>query len=190
MQGVTKRCRLSWLTNSALAYRSPNAVRGGGGVRCLNQWLQLYTWSPHNFGDLTPHLTFGLSRPESIEWFIEGQAFSRSYYLASRSAPFPSPPPFLLLQRCWGRGGGGGWRKSIIIRPQESLVFYISFNSLWSRQLRAEGATEQQLTAPLGRPYPYHVRPTAQTGKVSTCSHFPSLWLHTLQGKKTDSPSL
>ncbi len=30
-QGVKKRCRLSWLTNSALVYRmSPNA--GGGGV--------------------------------------------------------------------------------------------------------------------------------------------------------------
>jgi hypothetical protein len=34
-QGVTKRCRLSWLTNSALAYMSPNA--GGGGLRGLSQ---------------------------------------------------------------------------------------------------------------------------------------------------------
>jgi hypothetical protein len=33
-QGVIKRCRLSWLTNSALVY-----ARGGGGV----QMTQLYT---------------------------------------------------------------------------------------------------------------------------------------------------
>jgi hypothetical protein len=31
--------------------------------------------------------------PKSIEWFIEGQAFSRSY----ESAPRPSPSPFLGL---------------------------------------------------------------------------------------------
>jgi hypothetical protein len=32
-QGVTERCRLSWLTKSALVYMSPNA--GKGGARCL-----------------------------------------------------------------------------------------------------------------------------------------------------------
>jgi hypothetical protein len=29
-QGVTKRYRLSWLTNNALVYMSPNAEGGGG----------------------------------------------------------------------------------------------------------------------------------------------------------------
>jgi hypothetical protein len=31
-QGVTKRCRLSWLTNSAFVYEQPNA--GGDGGSC------------------------------------------------------------------------------------------------------------------------------------------------------------
>jgi hypothetical protein len=30
-QGVTKRCRLSWLTNSALVYEPKCGGRGGGG---------------------------------------------------------------------------------------------------------------------------------------------------------------
>jgi hypothetical protein len=30
-----------------------------------------------------------------------------------------------------GRGGGRGWARSRIIRPQESLVLYNSFNILW-----------------------------------------------------------
>jgi hypothetical protein len=35
-QGVTKGCRLSWLTNSALVYEPPNAG-GGGELRGLSQ---------------------------------------------------------------------------------------------------------------------------------------------------------
>ncbi len=46
-QGVTKRCRLSCLTNRALLYD------GGGGLRGL-------TGAQINFGDLTPYLTYGL----------------------------------------------------------------------------------------------------------------------------------
>jgi hypothetical protein len=33
-QGVTKRCRLSWLTNSAVVYEPKSGV-GGGGVQGL-----------------------------------------------------------------------------------------------------------------------------------------------------------
>ncbi len=40
-QRVTRRCRLSWLTNS------PNAWGWGGGLRDLSQWIQLCTWSPN-----------------------------------------------------------------------------------------------------------------------------------------------
>ncbi len=56
---ITKRCRLSWLTNSA-AYLSPNA---GGGRACggLSQWVQLYTEAQINFGDIAPYLTFGIN---------------------------------------------------------------------------------------------------------------------------------
>ncbi len=45
-QGVTQRCRLSWVTNSALSYMSPNAG-GGGELRGLSQWVQLCAWSPN-----------------------------------------------------------------------------------------------------------------------------------------------
>jgi hypothetical protein len=33
-QGVTKRCRLSWLTNSALVYEPKCGGKGGEGVAC------------------------------------------------------------------------------------------------------------------------------------------------------------
>ncbi len=55
-QGVTKRCRLSWLTNNALVYES-NA--GGGGFRGISQWEQLYTGAQINSGDLTSYVTYG-----------------------------------------------------------------------------------------------------------------------------------
>jgi len=41
-QGVIKRRRLSWLTNSTLVYE-PKCW----GMRCLSQWVQLYPWSPN-----------------------------------------------------------------------------------------------------------------------------------------------
>ncbi len=54
-QGVTKRCRLSWLTNSALVYE-PNC---GGGFRGLSQRVQLYTHGAQiYFVDLTPYLPY------------------------------------------------------------------------------------------------------------------------------------
>ncbi len=49
-QGVTKRCRLSWLANSAIVYE-PKCGGKGGGLRGLSQWVQLCTihctWSPN-----------------------------------------------------------------------------------------------------------------------------------------------
>ncbi len=72
---------------------------------------------------------------ESIEWFIECQAFLRSY----------DPPPLrsasclsFLVFMCvagpdyWGeRGGRRGRAWSRILRPQESLALFKSFNTLW-----------------------------------------------------------
>jgi hypothetical protein len=43
--GVTKKCRLSWLTNSALVYERPNA--GDRGLRGLSKRVQLCSWSPN-----------------------------------------------------------------------------------------------------------------------------------------------
>ena len=47
-QGITKRCRLSWLTNSALVYE-PICTGGGGALRGISQWVKLctITWSPN-----------------------------------------------------------------------------------------------------------------------------------------------
>ena len=49
--------------------------------------------------------------PESIEWFIEGQAFSQSYDLAPRSPHPPSPVRKTEKERkiADGRGGKGGF---------------------------------------------------------------------------------
>ncbi len=44
-QGVTKRCRLSLLTNSALVYE-PKCGEGGE-LRGPSQWVQLCTWNPN-----------------------------------------------------------------------------------------------------------------------------------------------
>ncbi len=57
-QGVTKKCRLSWLTNSALVYE-PNA--GGGCTVSANEYRCAHG-AQINFGDLlyvTPYFTLG-----------------------------------------------------------------------------------------------------------------------------------
>jgi hypothetical protein len=56
-QGVTKRRRLFWLTYSAFACE-PKCGGHGRGLRGLSQWVQLCTWSPNKYGDLTPYLTY------------------------------------------------------------------------------------------------------------------------------------
>jgi hypothetical protein len=63
-QGVTKRCRLSLLTNSALVYESK--FRGEGvvaGCQPLSTAVHI-TWhgAQINFGDLLPYLTYVLRR--------------------------------------------------------------------------------------------------------------------------------
>jgi hypothetical protein len=62
VQGVTKRCRLSWLTNSAPAYTSPNA--GGwrvAGSQPMSKAVRImWHGAQINFGDLTPYLTYDL----------------------------------------------------------------------------------------------------------------------------------
>jgi hypothetical protein len=55
LQGVTKRCRLSWLTNSSLVYEHKC---GGFGVSANEHTVQLYTGAQINFGDLTPYFTY------------------------------------------------------------------------------------------------------------------------------------
>jgi hypothetical protein len=63
--------------------------------------------------------------PESIEWFIEDQAFSLLYDLS------------LFTQKDWEREithwqeRGRGWGRSQFIHRRESIVLYKSFNTLW-----------------------------------------------------------
>jgi hypothetical protein len=53
--GLTKRCRLSWLTNTALVYEPKCGGRGGvAGSQSMSTAVQR---SPINFGDITPYLT-------------------------------------------------------------------------------------------------------------------------------------
>ncbi len=47
----------------APSYMSPNAGSGGGGLRGLSQWVQLYIGALINFGDLTPYLTYDSQFP-------------------------------------------------------------------------------------------------------------------------------
>ena len=56
-QEVTKRCRLSWLTNIAPPYMSPKSGGGGGGCGVsANEYICAHG-AQINFGDLTPYLT-------------------------------------------------------------------------------------------------------------------------------------
>ncbi len=55
--GVTKRCRLSWMTNSALVYEPK---WGGGGCGFSANEYSYALGAQTNFGDLTPYLTYAL----------------------------------------------------------------------------------------------------------------------------------
>jgi hypothetical protein len=57
-QGVTKRCRLSWLTNSALVYE-PKCWEGGGGCGVSANDYRCAHGAQVNFGDLNPYSTYG-----------------------------------------------------------------------------------------------------------------------------------
>ncbi len=76
--------------------------------------------------------------PESIEGFIEEQAFLGSY--DSAPCPPPATPPYPVSKLslfgvrpayCQEMGGGGRGAKSQIIRLGETLALYKSFNIHW-----------------------------------------------------------
>ncbi len=63
MKGITKRCCLSWLTNSALVYEPKCWGSGGGGSFGVSLSANEYSYAHDaqiNFGDLTPYLTYGV----------------------------------------------------------------------------------------------------------------------------------
>ncbi len=59
---VKRRCRLSWLTNSALVYE-PNAEGGGGGCGGSQQMSTAVNMEPKLTWDLTLYLTYGIGVP-------------------------------------------------------------------------------------------------------------------------------
>ncbi len=81
-------------------------------------------------------------RPVSVEYFIEDLAFSPSYQLAPSPPPlspisqlslFLSPPVFRRPSLRRGKGGSA-WGTSQIIRRRETLVLYVSINTLCCRR--------------------------------------------------------
>ncbi len=64
-QGVTKRYRLSWLTNSALLYE-PNCGGGGGGAGSQPMSTNCAHGAQINFEDLTPYWTYGANKKMSF----------------------------------------------------------------------------------------------------------------------------
>jgi hypothetical protein len=60
VQGVTKRCRLSWLTSRALVYEPICGGMGEGrGCGVLSSEYSCAHGAQINFGDHTPYLAFG-----------------------------------------------------------------------------------------------------------------------------------
>jgi hypothetical protein len=59
--GVTKRRRLSWLTNNAPVYESKCGGGGGWGAgpQPISTTVQCAHAAQIHFGDLIPHLTYG-----------------------------------------------------------------------------------------------------------------------------------
>jgi hypothetical protein len=66
-QGVTKRCRLFWLTNSALVYEPKCGGQGGGGGVAGSQPMSTTVHMEHKYTleILTPYLTYGLQHRSS-----------------------------------------------------------------------------------------------------------------------------
>ncbi len=61
IQGVTERCRLYWLTNSALVYEPICGGRGRvAGSQTMSTAVHKVTGAQINFGNLTPYLPNGL----------------------------------------------------------------------------------------------------------------------------------
>jgi hypothetical protein len=63
-QGVTKRRRLSWLTNSALVYE-PKCGGGGGCGVSANEYSCKHG-AQINFGDLTPYFSYGVCQAKIL----------------------------------------------------------------------------------------------------------------------------
>jgi hypothetical protein len=90
-EGITKRCRLTWLTNSALLYE-PNYGGGGGCGVSAREYSCTYTGAQINFGDLTR--LFGPKMALLSLVPLQGQKKSR----APRKVSICAKGPFRILE--------------------------------------------------------------------------------------------
>jgi hypothetical protein len=67
LSGVTKRCRLYWLTNSDLVYESK--CEGGGGCGVSANEYSCALEAQINFGELTPYLTYAGYRVRTVNYY-------------------------------------------------------------------------------------------------------------------------
>ncbi len=123
---------VSWCGPSLHVSHFPNQIQSSNCCPALLPALvERHTW----------RVCLGVAA-ESIEWFIDDQAFFPTYVLAPSPPPSRRPPASCLSlsvflgvagQAYWGRreDGGGG---SQIVRRRESLVLYKSFNTLCTNQ--------------------------------------------------------
>ncbi len=92
-QEVIKRCRLSWLTNSTLVYEPKE-----GGVRDLNQWVQLCSLSPKKLwrSTVTPYWTY---RPAQFTAY--SQLWTPVCSCCTILLIYCMKMKFLVLEVCW-----------------------------------------------------------------------------------------
>ncbi len=111
--GVTKRCRLSWLTNSALVYEHKC---GGGGCGVSTNEYSCAHGAQISCGDQTMIWIYGCERLYCILYWVfatECRAFCPIFQIGSPHPPHPQAsvaPPFWsqggIHTRLRGRGGG------------------------------------------------------------------------------------
>ncbi len=78
-QGVSRRCRLSWLTNSAIVYESKWG--GGGWSQPMSTAVHMWHGAQINFGDLTPYLTYAVNLSKALykQYFWPLQKLTESH---------------------------------------------------------------------------------------------------------------
>jgi hypothetical protein len=122
---VDGRCLLSWLTNSisalvqcTWAQMGWGMAGGGGGLRNLSQWVQLYTWSPNKLW--SSNSIFNLCAYWEGGW-ADGSSPPRCIHGAQIN--FGALTPYLTYM-CLLRGGG----EKMVLAP---LAVW-SPNKIWS----------------------------------------------------------
>jgi len=129
-----------FLIVSFITYKTQNPILFCLSLPCFfNSFSSLFgsTKSTYSF---SPARLIRLAYPECIEWFVDGQAFLRSYYSA------PPPPPYPLSSHqvvslsqssCVSPGrsytdGRGRGRGANPYDLEKSLALYKPFNTLWA----------------------------------------------------------